>query len=161
MSWRDFLQRTAVMSRVVAVVLGAIVCLRFGVAGFQSALAVTEPEARARLVPHGARARALVSAASSSTADHPRAEQGEALRVTLAVSAGPARSLVVVNGQRVGKSPFLGDLSCKRGHDVRIDIVPDSEPAMRFLRRCKGGTIEITKRDDPAEPITTSGQEPR
>jgi hypothetical protein len=161
MIWRDFLQRTTTMSRVVAVVLGAMVCLRFGVAGFQTALAVSEPRAAPRPVPHGARARALASAAASASATPRQGEEGEALRVTLAVSAGPARSLVLVNGQRMGKSPFLGDLSCKRGHDVRIEIVPESEPAMRFIRRCKGGTIEISRREDPAVPITTSEQAPR
>jgi hypothetical protein len=65
------------------------------------------------------------------------------LRLMLSVLAGPERSEVYVNGSRVGYSPYLGDLSCKSGEKLRIEIVPQKAPLIARTATCEGTTLLI------------------
>lgn len=65
------------------------------------------------------------------------------LRLMLSVLAGPERSEVYVNGSRVGYSPYLGDLSCKSGEKLRIEIVPQKAPLILRSATCEGTTLLI------------------
>jgi hypothetical protein len=83
-------------------------------------------------------------AAETEPRPEPQAEAGgEPLRVTLVVSVGPDRSEVLVNGSVVGQSPFVGDLSCKRGEELRIDLLPKRGLPSRFTRACTEGTVRV------------------
>ena len=42
----------------------------------------------------------------------------------LFVTAGGARSDVLVNGRLVGKTPFMGNINCEKDKDVTIEILP-------------------------------------
>ena len=66
------------------------------------------------------------------------------MSVTLGVTAGPPRSEVYVNGRRVGQTPFFGDMSCKAGLPLRVELVPPSGPPLTYERECLGGTLEIS-----------------
>lgn len=61
----------------------------------------------------------------------------------LSVTLGPARAAVVVGGQRLGDSPYLGDFSCREGELVRVEVVPpEGAPLVRQVR-CDGAMIRL------------------
>ena len=143
-----FFARMALAARFVAALLVAAASLRFGFAGFQEALESTEPSFASKPRSNSSVERPIVSAAppSSSSPLEPGgapAPDGAPVRVTLAVTEAPARSEVYVNGRLVGHSPFLGDVSCKRGSEVRVEVVPAKRAPLVATRPCNGDTIRI------------------
>jgi len=69
--------------------------------------------------------------------------KGAPLRLMLSVLAGPERSEVFVNGSRLGLTPYLGDLSCKQGEPLRIEVVPAHQPLISRSALCEGRTLLI------------------
>ncbi len=61
----------------------------------------------------------------------------------LSVKHGTQRSEVYVNGELVGSTPFAGDLSCRQGEPVNIEIVPRKGPAIVRTPVCHSGAIEV------------------
>jgi hypothetical protein len=90
--------------------------------------AVTTGPARARHVP---------------APDRGRHSAGDSLRLMLSVLAGPERSEVYLNGSRLGLTPYLGDLTCKQGEQLRIEIVPTREALISRSATCEGRTLWI------------------
>lgn len=151
---RAFVSRAAVTAQVLSALLVLTVSIRFAYAGFRAALDSTRGLVRDAPPPHSSaskpRRNARPAAASASAAPGASAEPaatnaGAPLRVTLAVTSGPPRSEVYVNGRRVGHSPFLGDVSCKQGQPLRVEIVPEKGPLQRHVRVCTGTTIRISR----------------
>jgi hypothetical protein len=146
-----FVQRSAAVSRVVAVLLVAVVSLRFSVASLQRALEVSQgnfaekPVSHDDSATHPAASAKRTSPQVGATAPPPAvAPSGQPRRVTLGVSAGPPRSDVYVNGRNVGQTPFLGDTSCKTGQAIRIEIVPKKGVPLVYSRDCSGGAVQIS-----------------
>lgn len=79
---------------------------------------------------------APLGSAADSKADAER-------RVYLVVSAGPERSELYVNGVFRGHSPFVGEIQCKPGQPVIVELVPEKKAPLRFERRCVGGTVRV------------------
>jgi hypothetical protein len=102
-------------------------------AGTAPAPAPTPAPARTRHVPAPDRPR------NSSNKDG----AGEPLRLMLSVLAGPERSEVYVNGSRLGLTPYLGDLSCKQGEQLRIEVVPERDALISRSATCEGRTLLI------------------
>lgn len=75
--------------------------------------------------------------------------RGAPARLSLSVSAGEPRSEVFVNGVRRGNTPFLGDVSCKIGEPLMIQVVPKQGALLVFERVCRPGTLSISKPDEP------------
>jgi len=69
--------------------------------------------------------------------------KGAPLRLMLSVLAGPERSEVFVNGSPLGLTPYLGDLSCKQGEPLRIEVVPAHQGLIRRSAICEGRTLFI------------------
>ena len=69
--------------------------------------------------------------------------KGAPLRLLLSVLVGPERSEVFVNGSRLGLTPYLGDLSCKQGEPLRVEVVPAHEGLISRSAICEGGTLLI------------------
>jgi hypothetical protein len=65
------------------------------------------------------------------------------LRLFLSVVVGPQRSDVFVNGARLGLSPYLGDLTCKEGEDLLVQVVPDRGAMITRQAKCGGQTLLI------------------
>ena len=63
----------------------------------------------------------------------------------LYVNAGPPRSAVFVNGVRVGQTPFIGEVGCRTGDLVKVDVDPPSGAPLRFSGRCAGSTLSVKK----------------
>lgn len=150
-SLRRFVQRSAVVSRVVAILLVTLVSLRFSVASVQRALEVSQGNFAEKPVSHDESQRPAsvpkhANPESRASAPPPAAvPPGQPRRVTLGVSAGPPRSDVYVNGRNVGQTPFLGDTSCKTGQAIRIEIVPKHGAPLVYSRDCTSGALQISE----------------
>jgi hypothetical protein len=140
-------------ARLVAAVLCAIVGMRFAGssvlhAGQEEASALGMPSATASAAPPpGPRAVPLPGEFTDSSpagrASGP-AEKEPPVRVTISVTAGPARSPVYINGNLEGNSPFLGDISCRPGEPIRVEVVPVDAPLIQIERACRAGNLLIT-----------------
>jgi hypothetical protein len=68
------------------------------------------------------------------------------VQALLSVKHGVQRSEVYVNGELVGNTPYAGDLNCKRGEPVTVEIVPRRGPAIVRSPICRAGTIEVAEK---------------
>jgi hypothetical protein len=109
-------------------------------------------EAQARRLPAPEPAVIAPPAAAPARAEPVRAPlgpppktvpKGAPLRLMLSVLAGPERSEVFVNGSRLGLTPYLGDLSCKQGEPLRIEVVPAQQGLISRSAICEGRTLFI------------------
>ena len=109
-------------------------------------------EAQARRLPVS---QPVVVASPASASEPPRpvraplgplpksVPKGAPLRLMLSVLAGPERSEVFVNGSPLGLTPYLGDLSCKQGEPLRIEVVPAHQGLISRSAICEGRTLLI------------------
>lgn len=82
---------------------------------------------------------ALLAPLGSATLARDKANE----RVYLMVSAGPERSELFVNGVFKGHSPFVGEIHCKPGEPVVVELVPEDKAPIRFERTCAAGTVRV------------------
>jgi hypothetical protein len=69
-------------------------------------------------------------------------DASQAIRVSLVITEG-ARSEIRIDGNYVGKSPYIGDWSCRRGERIRIDLLPARGVPRRFTTTCQDGTVRV------------------
>jgi hypothetical protein len=109
----------------------------------KSGLAMATPEAISSAI-----AAAVGSATSvSSSSDKPVSPPREIINSFLSVQAGVPRSELRVNGSLVGKTPFLGQISCERGQTVRLDVLPPKGVPSHYEIPCLAGEMRL--RDEP------------
>lgn len=87
-----------------------------------------------------AKPRGAKGGASASPSPSNRPIRVQAL---LSVKHGTLRSEVYVNGELVGNTPYAGDLNCKRGDPVSVEIVPRRGTPIVRSPLCRSGTIEV------------------
>jgi hypothetical protein len=151
-----YLQRARRAAVLVAGLLVAAVSVRFSVAALEHALAVTRanfeqprPRGEARpgaAVAEGAKGteRRPARSAEAAPAGAPSGAQlGPSVRIALAVSAGPPRSELYVSGRRLGNTPFVGDMACKVGQPLKVEVVPPEGPPLVYERICAPGILRI------------------
>lgn len=65
--------------------------------------------------------------------------------VTLLVSIedGQERSQILVDGTPVGRTPYLGQLVCRRGKTITVDRVRSDGTSSRTQHPCTGSSLEI------------------
>ncbi len=68
----------------------------------------------------------------------------------LLVQVEPPRSDVFVNGVLVGQTPYAGDVGCKPGTPLKVDVLPPKGAPKTFHVECRAGTVRVTER--PATP---------
>ena len=62
----------------------------------------------------------------------------------------PAGAEVWIDGQRRGTTPFFGNVTCREGAEVTIDVVaPERRPWRRAVPCRQGQTLKVTARLDP------------
>lgn len=137
------LERARASAALVAGLLSAAIGLRFvghaAVRGVVVPVPGPRPEQFAR--PNAASAPPVVSPpAISASATVPL---GAPVRVTLVVTAGPERSEVFVNRASVGHAPFMGDVTCRAGDRLRVELMPPSGAPRTYDRMCMPGTLRI------------------
>jgi hypothetical protein len=154
MSLRSALSRATSGAQLVAALLVAAVALRFTVSAVSYALA-TRTSAPSEAASYGGLdARPLAfrrewlepaevmssSPAKSDGAATPPA----AVRVPLIVTVGPDRSELYVDGVQVGRVPFVGEVSCRGGERVVIEVVPPKGKPSRYEALCGAGAVRLS-----------------
>lgn len=143
-----FLSNGAALSRLLFAALALASAGRFGAAGFRVALnAATPTPAPTRTeprLPRPVRSERPPSPPEPS-ASAAATEVGQPVILTLAITAGPPRSEVYVNGRHVGDSPFFGDISCKSGQPLKVEIVPRKGELISVERRCRTGMMRLSE----------------
>lgn len=136
----------------IAQLLGGLLCAALGL----RVMTLVIGEAQARRAPV-AEPRAVASKTGPAPAPGPatartrhqpaperaRALGGPSLRLMLSVNAGPERSEVYVNGSLLGLSPYVGDLTCKEGEQLRVEVVPPKGALVTRSATCEGRTLLI------------------
>ena len=85
----------------------------------------------------------------SAMADAPRPSasavvaSGSVIRTTIVVNVDPPRSEVTIDGARVGRTPYVGDVVCRAGEQVAVRVALDRGATMVFDRPCLPGTIHV------------------
>jgi hypothetical protein len=67
-------------------------------------------------------------------------------RVYLAVHQGPARSEVRLNGVTLGQTPYVGEITCKRGEPLEFVLIPPKGMPRRSNHVCDRTEITIADR---------------
>ncbi len=70
---------------------------------------------------------------------------GKPVRMSLSVNLGPARSEVYVGGRLRGRTPLIGEISCRNGQPLKLEIVPKQGAAQRVDGVCHPGTWRVTE----------------
>lgn len=60
---------------------------------------------------------------------------------SLLVDLGPERSVVYVNGRKVGQTPYGGELICTDGEEVLIQVLPGEGAPLARKVRCTGDSF--------------------
>lgn len=145
---RQAVARTSTTVQLLAALLLAGVGLRFSITTITGAV-----ESQDRRLQRTEEPKAAPSAerAPRVAPPAPRPKQkpdvfvkGESARVTLSVTAGQERSEVFVNGVFKGRSPYVGDLSCKVGEKLKIELIPPKGQVEKIERKCIPGNIRIS-----------------
>lgn len=144
---RQRLARAAEVLQLLSGLLVAAWAANFVMASLATARAVTPPPARPRPLPGLGGADlpiAAGSASASASASHGRpAPTGPVHRISIVVEAGPPRSDVFVAGTKLGQTPFVGEISCALGSEIKIQVLPPKGPPTDYLRRCGEGGVTI------------------
>src|SRR5690606_37722652 len=62
------------------------------------------------------------------------------------VDFGPSRSEVFINGRNLGRTPFVGQVVCRTGEEIRIDVVPPEGLPQRRVGICQGTSLRASDR---------------
>jgi len=138
---RQSVGRAASWAQLCAALLLAVAGARFGVAGLLFAVRAQAPELSSATSPAPPAPASAIAPVPPPTG--PTVKVGAALRVPIVVNAKQERSEVRVDGVRVGHSPYVGEVSCKAGEQVKIDVLPPQGVPLSFERRCAPGTLHI------------------
>jgi hypothetical protein len=141
---RESIGRASSIAQLFAAATLALVGARFGVAGILFAVRERAPTLESARAPGPIAPKPLPSATASPA--QPKGEPvkvGTSLRLPMVITIGPDRSEVRIDGVKVGQTPYIGDVSCRAGEDVRIDLLPAKGQPQSFTKKCVPGTIRI------------------
>jgi hypothetical protein len=144
---RAAIARGAAMAQLAAALMLVVLAVRFSVSAVIRSVADENPGLRPAQSASATPPPPSVTTAKPKPAPAPEVPQavvGSSLRVPIVVSVGPDRSELYVNGVRVGHSPFVGEVSCKAGEKVKIELVPPRGSPQVYERRCAPGTLRVS-----------------
>jgi hypothetical protein len=100
-----------------------------------------EPEAPPRPLSLPGRSLALPPEATSApVASGSPAVEEQALPPLgprqILIDLGPPRSEVFVDGRRVGQTPFLGQVRCRPGREIQVQVIPERGFPLSETRVC-------------------------
>ncbi len=139
-------QKIAGFTRTAAAALVALACARFAYVSTAAAFAEDEkPQVAAPTQPPSpGRERTPSSAAPPASVTPPTPPPpGETVRAQLMVNVGTERAEVFVDGAKVGSSPYLGTISCRKGAKLDIEVVITKVVVYGYERTCEAGTIRV------------------
>jgi hypothetical protein len=144
------LRTCADLSRFVAAAAVALLAIRFSYVAVTLAMATAPSSVDAVALTETARPRPE-DPEGAPVPSAPRS--GPSVRMSISVLVGGDRAEVFIAGRKVGLTPFLGDVPCKRPSEVAIEVVPAQGPPLTFTRRCRAGLTRITEPDPPGVEV--------
>ncbi|MFO0614485.1 MAG: hypothetical protein U0414_18010 [Polyangiaceae bacterium] len=75
----------------------------------------------------------------------PIAAKGKIVRVTAMITLPPDQSEIFIDDNRIGKTPYMGNVECELGGRVRVKLVPPKGAPIELERSCDSKDLEITK----------------
>ncbi len=84
---------------------------------------------------------------SASTASSAATAQPQYVKSYLSVQVGAARSELRVGGVVVGRTPYVGQITCQRGKTVKIDLLPPKGMPKSYELPCLDGEMRLL--DEP------------
>lgn len=106
-------------------------------------LGMPSPEAMKAAIAAAVGSSVTAPAPIIGTAKPPR----DIVHSFLSVQSGAPRSELRINGELVGRTPFLGQISCERGQTVRVDLLPPKGLPNHYEIPCLEGEMRL--RDEP------------
>jgi hypothetical protein len=106
-----------------------------------------QSEASSRVAPDPPRRSVAPSTGVTRGKARAAAKGGGAFRLhtLISVTHGSQRSEVYVNGEFMGNTPYAGDVSCKRGEPVSVEIAPRNGPPIVREVICQSGPMEVAE----------------
>lgn len=137
------LEQLAAALGVPGAALALVVSVRFAWLAVQGATApVPQPPESTAPPP---RAAPVATETASAPADRPPAVPGGTpVRMSLVVDSEHGRAQVFVDGVPVGDTPFVGDVSCRAGKPVKVDIMPPKRVPVTREFECRRGARRVT-----------------
>jgi len=89
----------------------------------------------------------VIAEAIGSVKAQASSRPAEYIKSYLAVQAGPPRSELRVDGVLVGRTPYVGQITCERGRTVKIDVLPPTGMPKAYQIPCLDGEMRL--RDEP------------
>ena len=136
---RDSVARAASFSQFVAASLLALVGVRFGAHGVLLAVRQSAPTFQSSSTPPPTpppQPSAAPSAASSAALG---VKLGSTLRIPIVVNSPRPRAEVRIDGILVGNTPYVGEVTCKAGEKIQIEVTPGK----RHEGTCALGTMRV------------------
>lgn len=140
---RDAVMRASGIAQLVAAGLLALVGARFGTAGVLHAMRERAPTLSSAAAPLPPPPPATTAAPAPPRPAASVVKSGTTLRLPLVVTVGPDRSELRVDGVRVGHTPYVGEITCKAGESVKLDVLPPKGNPSSFERSCVPGTLRV------------------
>ncbi len=139
---RASIARASSFAQLAAAGLVALSAARFGTAGVLFAIREQAPTLESAAAP------APPPPPPATRAPEPRppasaVKSGTTLRVPLVVTLGPDRSEVRADGVKLGNTPYVGEVTCKAGESIRIDVTPPRGVPTSHEKRCAPGTLRV------------------
>jgi hypothetical protein len=142
---RAAVARASGVAQVVAAGLLAVMGVRFGVEGVLFAVRERAPTLDDKAAPPP-RSAPTTTGSSAPVAPVPTGtpvKSGSAIRVPLVVTGGADRSELRVDGVKVGQTPYVGEVTCRAGEVVRLELLPPKGLPSSHERKCLPGTIKV------------------
>lgn len=136
--------RASGVAQLVAAGMLALVGARFGTAGVLFAVRERAPTLDEGAPPARPPAPpAPASAAPPARPAGPVVKSGATLRLPLVVTLGADRSELRVDGLKVGNTPYVGEITCRAGETIKLDILPPRGNPTSIEKRCVPGTLRV------------------
>lgn len=132
--------RAAGFAQLGAAVLLSVVSVRFAVAGMLFAIEERTPTLASAA---GVGQPPPKPPAKPPEKGGPTVPSGTALRMPVVVNSPENRAEVLIGGSSVGHTPYLGEVSCKAGEPIKIDVLPKKGLPRSYERRCAPGGIQL------------------
>lgn len=138
------IERVAIAARALGAIGVLVIAGRFAFVSAKAATTAAPTEAPSGSAPP---ARGSERAPITERPGEPRPVpgKGKIVRVTAMITLPPDQSEIFIDGARIGRTPYMGDVECEAGKRVRVKLVPPKGPTVELDRSCDSKDLEITK----------------
>ena len=106
-----------------------------------------QKQVSATLLTPSALDSAIAEAVGSANTSPPKPPAAEYVKSYLSIQVGAPRSELRVDGVLVGRTPYVGQISCQLGRTVKIDLLPPKGMPKEYRIPCLPGEMRL--REEP------------